>query len=229
MRYFYLYLLPASLCASLAARIAVRTTRSHPKFFNLFLQLCTRVVLACAQANLIFIVQEKWVCDDYMFSSHHNGTPTGCHRRCEHSLASMQVTEYSHRRFFFFHSHRHAAVRSIFLRVANVHPAQTHTYTPNLFDPINWRQVPSECGWRSEKTNVWRLSIMYVSLTLTTNAWGTQGEWVPWIIIVALCVGAQHVVSGLSIHKSWFLLTPFARCGLVRFTSTTFSCFKTNS
>lgn len=135
----------------------------------------------------------------------------------------MQVTETAHTPF---------GTLNFSLCCANVYRARcTYIFTINLFDTINWRQVPSKCEKRYEKHSV--------RVTLTTHKASRANEWIIIIvIIIALCVRVTvYTVSvrcvctacrysfGLIDTQIMVFIYPFCDDSvLFNFTLTTFFC-----
>lgn len=192
MRYFYLYLQSTHASVPYLAVRSAHAERSHQNFSNLFYcsQLCTRVIHF--QSKLIsFSLCRKNEFAMITCSSSHKTAPTDCHRhgtQCRSRIMLAAVFQCSLWCAFNFSSCRE---RALCIR----------TLTPNLFDTINWRQVASKCEKRSVDQCVCVcvsvLSIPYVSHHIV-DACGTQGEWLPWIII-ALCAQTRRAcVCGLA-------------------------------
>lgn len=131
---------------------------------------------------------------------------------------TMQVTKNARSSFFTVLSMRRDAVCvcvQFFTasRTCTLHKAHTYAraLAPNLFDTINWHQVSSKCDQRSEHQRV--DAERFVRVTLTTHEAPRANECHGLCVCVFEMVrcGVQNVVLSLSAHKSWFLLTPFAR------------------
>lgn len=146
-------------------------------------------------------------------SASHNNT---C-RRTDYAIANahtMQVTENARPPFFTVRSD----VRSIFPSCRERAPC-IRALTANLLDTINWRQVASK--WKSVPRTSECVDAKHpVRVTWSTHAApranDCRGLSSRYVLARAVCVrvcGLQLVVPSLSIHKSWFLLTPFARRG----------------